>query len=863
MLAPLRYRGLLRIPLRSLTGQTSSHHPAHTPAVPITTHTFDRNSPLESLQFLTRPAAKIPIRSPAVVPTPNNRDVRFLKLNFIQALNENDSSKAWKLYLELKQAAPDSVRHFLTVHVLRFVQLLARALPMDEFPRKAVEDVVEYCEASSSDVLVKRWLYVLVYREKLAMDHVWDAIDKREAKVNQQRKLKPTIPVVPYLGAESLQFLLEAYLRQNHNVFSKKDMDLVLPSRLFDYITRKNLPLSPALCQRFMSEYAAFHDGKRARGLWGYMKASNTNLNHKTAEYLIAAVARHQSSNFNNKDVMDLVSDVTNNGVVLSTRMFNSIIRWTKLRGGNLWTIDDFWFRNMLRNNCKPNFTTLTVLVQIASVSCQKVPTSMQAAFLVDSRLSAMIAATFKAVETGDIPAYPPPTFDQMPLSAIMQQFAATVCKNFSSIDRIAPVVILTEYYVRNKNLSSAVALFDEIKSKGVHPTSRLYGQLLKGALIAGNDESIQYLSSSASADGIVPDKHLYHELIKADLKIGNVGNAFQLVDEMLQGDYLGVSSRSARHVLDDIMMADLIADLGESGLYDVIFHLFNRIKSREGGYHLGPLAASKLLSYSAPITSSDRHFASPAVFSPSESVNASNSPNPSNRLTSKSQSTTFYPPMSPLEIIAYYTAQQGVQFDDAICSAAIGAVIRSKLPMSTMLDLFRRFEMSGMAITPQMLCYAAEAYSECRDVEGVQWVVKVLTELQPEFKEWNMDGEVERDLWKRVWMASLVANVKSGFLEGVVNAIHEVCKLSAGPGSSGTEPINFDILSAVDRDRILKGINGLLIMKARAHDVPGVVALIKIITGQGVRPSVSALKMICWKNLEDEVNAAMGDNWL
>ncbi|KAJ3233263.1 hypothetical protein HDU81_002356 [Chytriomyces hyalinus] len=850
MLASLRHCWPLRNQVRSLTSATSTHLPTHAPANSTSNHTFDRDSPLKSLQFLARPATNIP--APASVARIPSRDLRTVKLHFVKALNEHDAQKAWALYLDLKEAAaPMTVRCFLALHIYRFVYLLSGELPLNQSPRKAVENVMEFCEACTKDVFVRNWLYVLLYRENLSLETVWTAIEERETRLNQRRIGRAAVQEAPLLGEWSLQFLLEAHLRQQHNLFSNTDSLLFLPPRVFDYITRKKLPLSNSLCEKFMSEYAIFGDGKGARGFWNHMKASKLQLQSKTAEHLISAVARQQGSDFSNKDVTDLIADIETHNVTLTTRMFNSIIRWTKLRGNIPRTIDDYWFRKMMRKKGRLNFTTLTILVQIASSNAYDLPELDISSHVVDEKLSAMIEIAFQAVETRKRLEYPPLEMNRTPLSAIMDRFASTIRRRYSRIDRIAPMIVMTNYYLNTQNISAAVALFTEMKEKGLISTSTLYGHLLKGALIAGNDDFIKYLSKSISADGIAPDKYLHHQLIKADLQLGNVGNALKLIDEMLEADQRAVSRRSRMDSLDDSMMADLITELGNSGLYEVIFHLFERIRSREGGYHLGPLVASKLLSVCAPITISDGDFPIPATF------------NESNNLTTQNPSSTFYPPISPFKIIEYYTAQPRVQFDNAICSAAIRAAIRLNLPISTVLDLFKRFEKMGMSITPEILCYTAEAFGKCLDVEGVQWVVKILHELQPEFKEWNVNGEMEKDLWKRVWMASLVANLKCGFLEGVITAIHEVCRLSSPENSGGAQSMNLDLLSEPDRARILKGIDGLLIMKARVKDVPGVVALIKMITGQGVRPSVSALRMICWKNLEDKVNSAMGDDWL
>ncbi|TPX76770.1 hypothetical protein CcCBS67573_g01992 [Chytriomyces confervae] len=786
MLASLRHCWPLRNQVRSLTSATSTHLPTHPPANSISNHTFDRDSPLKSLQFLARPATNIP--APASVASISSRDLRSVKFRFVEALNNNDAQKAWTLYLDLKDAERMSVRCFLGVHIRRFVHLLSGELPLKQNPRKAVENVMEYCDACTNDVLVRKWLYVLLYRENLTLETVWTTIDERETRLKQRRIGNPNFQEAPLLGEESLQFLLETHLRQQHNLFSNTDSLLFLPPRVFDYITRKNIPLSGSLCEKFMSEYAAFSDGRGARGFWNHIKASKSQLHSKTAEHLITAVARHQSSDFSNKDVSDLIVDIANHRVNLTTRMFNSIIRWTKLRGTIPRTIDEYWFRKMLRKQCQPNFTTLTILVQIASTNAYEVPELDLSSHLVDEKLSAMIEIAFRSVETGERLEYPPPEMNRTPLSTIMDRFANTIRRRYSRMDRIAPMIVMTNYYINTENICAAVALFTDMKAKGLIPTSRLYGQLLSGALVAGNDEFIKYLSKSISADGIAPDKYLHHQLIKADLQLGNVGNALKLIDEMLEADQRAVSRRSRMDSLDDTTMADLITELGKRGLYEVIFRLFERVKSREGGYHLGPLVASNLLSFCAPIASSDSEFRIPATF------------NESSNLTGESQSSsTFYPPISPFEIIEYYRAQPGVHLDNAICSAAIRAVIRLNLPISTVLDLFKRFERMGMSITPEILCYAAEAFGKCLDVEG----------------------------------------------------------------GSGTLSINFDLLSETDRARILKGIDGLIIMKARVKDVPGVVSLIKMITGQGVRPSVSALRMICWKNLEDKVNSAMGDDWL
>ncbi|KAJ3080293.1 hypothetical protein HK100_010185, partial [Physocladia obscura] len=236
----------------------------------------------------------------------------------------------------------------------------------------------------------------------------------------------------------------------------------------------------------------------------------------------------------------------------------------------------------------------------------------------------------------------------------------------------------------------------------------------------------------------------------------------------------------------------------------------------------------------------------------------------------------TFYPPVGPLELLN--ELNRNLTLDNAVCSAAIHAVVRTKVPFSIIPMLLERLEANGATVTPEILCFTAEAFAAARNLEGIEYVMRALRETNIKItrkddcsfnsktlKRERTEGQF-REVWKRVWMASLTAASRVGNVEAVeiaMRGFYAVCSQKKSATMNKIAGINVDSIGSEDRSMIMRAIDKLLAAQARKRDHYGVKKILAIMRDQDAEPSTTTLRILYMKGLEEKVNEVMGNNWL
>ncbi|KAI8621966.1 hypothetical protein BC830DRAFT_12844 [Chytriomyces sp. MP71] len=627
-----------------------------------------------------------------------------------------------------------------------------------------------------------------------------------------------------------------------------------------------------------------------------------------TAEHLITALTRKRGDITDLGDlhleIVCAVSDFKTLGIKLSARIFNSILRWCGSFDMNisgttgLDVAIPYWFNQMLNTangeetdgsatSCTIDFATLTILFQLALhaaelansrndsiMSCNlstlwNSPLPSNDMSMVPQMLSAMIELTFKALETGVVDPLPhncPP----IRVTDLVNRYTEASIKYCRSTDRIAPFVILASYHISCGNLGAAVDLLPIIRKIGIQPTSRFYSDLLMGALIAGEESVVKQVSKAMVDDGIKLNKYLYQQLIKADIKCGKLENAMRLFNALVDldnslmetenpQDNMGngcQGSRSKIYDLDDTIVSDILSELGRAGQYDWLFASYFRLKNRVGGFHVGPRLVSKLLEYCSPrvllnVSSTPIHGAtvshdvSQSGSHTESKIDLTGEPNLDSPKSNYTPSSVFYAPISPMTILNDYMSQPGSKLDKRICSAALHGVIRCKMPQSMISNLINQFRSSGMKLDPFMVVHMAEAFCHVREVEGINWCIKLLKEIEIVSRT-----KVMTSLWKRVWIASLDANTELLLLNGTERALAALLSLHVD-----------EELGNMEMTRVLKAVDNILRAKGRRKDAKAVEKWAIVMRGFGGKPRAKTMRVLESKGLREKVDSVYAED--
>ncbi|KAJ3063400.1 hypothetical protein HDU98_000787 [Podochytrium sp. JEL0797] len=625
-----------------------------------------------------------------------------------------------------------------------------------------------------------------------------------------------------------------------------------------------------------MNEYAIFRNQHGAMALLDAMRARNVVPTLRTYESFFVAATRKRSRGSKGTVEEDegsvswtqldaVVDEMKAHGLTPSVRVFNSLMRW----GSGEEAVDRWWMR-MRGEGVKPDLSTATVLMQMEMKRAKGVEGDPVVEGDARERLESAFR-TIEGVERGEGVA----VVGERRLSELVAEFTELVLKYTPRTDSNAAPVLIMSYLVSQNRIADAVALLPRIQSLRLPNSSRIYGELLKGALVAGDESLVQQVSDSMVQDGVEPDKYIYHQLIKADFQRRKFQDGLKLLDGMLNMSPTTARPRQLNH--DDVIVADLISELGAMGEYDMIFHVYDHIKQRDAGFSMGPLVASNLLTYTTPILGQDAYRrveipAAPTTTNPQHPTHPVSFQFPTAR-----RKQSFYPPISPFQLLSEYTSQPTPPvLDHVICSAAICALIKSNLPAATVLpSLFQKFESCGTKLTPLLLCYTAEAFASTKNLEGIQWVLRLLQETGSELTSSTSSTPNLKEIHRRIWMATLTCASRLGNVDAVESALRGLC-LSSLPAAlkpqhhhNHTTPpphrfgINLDVLTPLDRTRTLRAIDALLAAKARTRDAHGVRSLVGFMHAQGAVPSLEALRVVCLKGLEGEVDALMGVGWV
>ncbi|KAJ3026866.1 UNVERIFIED_CONTAM: hypothetical protein HDU68_004923 [Siphonaria sp. JEL0065] len=755
------------------------------------------------------------------------------------------------------------------------LRLMSGSLPLAENPRAAVESILISLDKFylNSDFL-RYWLYTLIYRERMPLDQVWKLVEdlpvlKQPLEQSQNQPTCSTGPTTTAtrqshqrtrLSNSSLKFLFEAHHRLNSQI---QHQDLYF----FEYIAKNEVKLTPRLCESLMHECAYFSNPFAARKLMNLMDSQSVQSTAETYNLFIIALTRHVGlNNISKGELREVLSRMKDRKVVPSVRIYNSLARW----GSDGSSFDDGEaseearlerVKAMLEAGVVPDLSTATVMVQ----SCLK-KYDLKADYILDDRLKEMLDIVFDAAANGEVKAKSPADGQAAPLNSMtvadmMEQFTELVFKYSRAQESSAAVVIITTYTLAQPGgIEKAVELLPRIRNLPMKQSSRVYGELLRGALIVSREDLVKKISQAMISEGVVPDKYVYHQLIKADFERGKFEEGLKLLDSLFA---MNKGLRSNLMMVDDFMVADLISFLGKMGEYEMVFVIYGRFKNGGSGedHQLGPRALSKILDFASPVFGEDHLNESTAP------LDDNRSPIPPRKYPSVTRNTTFFPPVSAIEIISDYTSQPGAQIDSAVCSAAISAIIRSNQPPSMIPQLLKKFESCGVKLSPSLLCYTAEAFASTRNLEGVEWVIRILDEFSIES---GMTTVVEREVWRRVWMANLSAASKLGNVDAVEAAIRGLCIACMPKHVKIAQErrrmqfgIDLEVLSDLDRSRIMRAVDGLLGAKARNRDVHGVKSLLVIMRDQVAVPSERTLRLLYNKGLEKETDSVMGENWL
>ncbi|KAJ3078712.1 hypothetical protein HDU99_000415, partial [Rhizoclosmatium hyalinum] len=412
-------------------------------------------------------------------------------------------------------------------------------------------------------------------------------------------------------------------------------------------------------------EYAIFGNLDGARKLMARMKVDGIVPSLATYESLVVALTRHVRLDIiERKEFLELLEDMKKYSVKPSVQLFNSLIRWmaeddvdwNQNEGNGLSALS--WFDRMLEEGLVPNLSTATILVQLELKAFNATNEFCEEDYIVRKSSQPQLDTAFAAVENGEIKAIPESQSD-VTISALVERLTKLVLKHGGRNESAAAFVIIVSYLTAQKRVNEAVSMLFKMRKMQVRPTSRIYGELLRGALLANNEALVNSISKEMIVDNISPDKYVYHQLIKADFQRGKFEDGLKLLDSLCQ---LDDDVRSQMYNVDDHLLSDLLTCLGNMGEYEMIFVVYQRIKET-AETSIGPLSVSKVLSYTVPRYATDGTKLSDSIPSNVDPSNASltyKEPSRPNRTTN------YYPPISPLQLLSEYTSQSSYQLDTA-----------------------------------------------------------------------------------------------------------------------------------------------------------------------------------------------------
>ncbi|KAJ3098254.1 hypothetical protein HK100_005139, partial [Physocladia obscura] len=210
---------------------------------------------------------------------------------------------------------------------------------------------------------LRNWLYILIYRAKLPLVEIWGLIERLEEESQKSTSLEPAT-----LHPSSLQFMLEAELRKNKSggisVIGRPNQKY---RNVADYIKNSEIQLTLETCKKLMLEYAAFSDSSGAKDLLEYMRDKRISRDLTIFELAVVAITRRNGLEFNSFDIYRLFDEMKTLCIKPSTRLFNTLIRWSQnanYDSDDANRDDIFWTKRMFDEGVQPSLATLTILVQ-------------------------------------------------------------------------------------------------------------------------------------------------------------------------------------------------------------------------------------------------------------------------------------------------------------------------------------------------------------------------------------------------------------------------------------------------------------------------------------------------------------------
>ncbi|KAJ3354246.1 hypothetical protein HDU83_005630 [Entophlyctis luteolus] len=760
--------------------------------------------------------------------------------------------------------------------------------------RKAIHIVLKRTSNWSIDSrFLHHWIYVLVFRQRIPAAHVWRMIEtlERQSSATAPRK---------YLNPKCLRILVEAELRGAENRFrfpsvksttsppsSQQSLQLFAESvgesdnsygnplrryrSSFDYIEKSGLPLSTEHCEAMMKEFASFESADGAMRLFHLMKSCGLIPNLFIYECLMVAVTRkHRVTN----DAIVVLEDMTECGVYPSVRIYNSLMRWSfefGLESEDMGVMK--WAQLMLEKGVTPNLTTVTILTQFALTD--GTPGAVDG--YVDEKLVKLIGISVKSVADA---ANLYPISEGLKQSDLADIFVNLISTHTRPDESHAAFVVINAFYIAKGELDKAFATLSKVRELELGPSTRLYGDLMRAAIVSRNSELLDKITHSMSIDRILPDRYIYQQLIKAEIAKGDLDSAIKIFDSWLFLE--NPTTRKNALGIDDMIMTDLIVELGNLGEYELIFTFYKRFREN---FELGPRFAAKIISLTAPISGQEMYDEDPVLMDvlteKSKVVDQQQSslaneiskslPNTRSQLPSSPRESTFYPPYSLHELLDHYTNQsQEAHIDTALCTAAITALILSKESTSktvqqTVLDLFARLESCGAQIDAPLLASTGEAFARTRNMDGINWVLRLMRQLSVSNRgndETTGERFAMRDAWRRLWMAATETASRCGDVEGTERAVRGLC--GALVGHDADIDVAISALHGQNRARILRAIDALLAVQARARNADGVCKVLTAMKSNDAVPSFKTLKILYFRDFQDTVDDIMGQKgWL
>ncbi|KAJ3340571.1 hypothetical protein HDU83_007019 [Entophlyctis luteolus] len=697
--------------------------------------------------------------------------------------------------------------------------------------------------------------YVLLFRCDASLESVWRLVEDLENEDSTN--------TTAHLHGQSLAILLEAELRIAHGrrIIKLSSNDLIAMKTqkyrsVFDYIQKSKMLLTVDCCRLLMREFAMFQDGVGATKLLELMRSQNVVPDSEIYQKAILAIVRKKSLT---AQAVSLVEEMKAQNIKVPVPILSSMARWSfKKDFDNDYGDIVYWIERIFADNLNPNFHVLTVMVQYYF----KVVSERNA--IPDKRFSDLMERVFAHFGSNFSSKRRPVTSDD-------------VAARFSSIlfsqqqECAAAYVILINYLISRNNLEGAVAAIRRARSTNPIRSTRVYAEILRAAVLAKNQAVLDSVVQLIIADEIVLDRQILHKLVRADFERGDFDSGFELLKIWLESRD---TPRSSRTAISDEIITDLMDVLSSKCEYQLVFKFYEFAKNY---VQFGPKSTSKLISLTEP---KDGVSAYASVENPAlcdAIAELTGAPNDSlHEPISKflpTHTDTFHPHYSALDILSEYLQQPSSRVDLAVCSAVVRSLIVNKMPKSIIPEIFHRFQAANVKIDSQLLVLTTEAFAKAGDAEGTQWTMSLLRKLQLEAPP--LPWTTQKDVWRRMWLAHLRAASKSGDLDASEAAVRELCALCL-PNTlpervrlqklremDDVLTLDFSVLGSDNRKKVLQAVDHLLIANVRKGKTDRVKRLLVLMREQDAVPSLSALKLMFNKGLEEHANDVMGPNWL